>query len=281
MLKNKQYIVATQPKECEMADTIATFRQAVRNRRVYQITSRYWPNYPIFLDQQLVQQNWAIPSFYFGYMFDMNEPDFVGLQALNNAVASAQAGQFRLPYPECLFLIGNGNRSEECFIVCRLTEVSGGIAVQAYRPENAGYWGKHPDDIFFSHFGMVSHNFDRRIGGQPDVLEFSDFVRICVFAGLEFLLAPPVGVSQTSTTISLGGTSRQRKATSGNGQIKDSVIHINRVAYQAALSVGSGSPKSPHMRRGHWRTLPNGNVTWIEPMAIKGGNAPTDYSVVE
>tara|TARA_R110000823_G_scaffold313698_1_gene441655 strand:- start:1072 stop:2235 length:1164 start_codon:yes stop_codon:yes gene_type:complete len=38
------------------------------------------------------------------------------------------------------------------------------------------------------------------------------------------------------------------------------------------ITSGMGSPKSEHMRRGHWRRKPDGNRIWIEPMKVGSKN---------
>jgi hypothetical protein len=59
------------------------------------------------------------------------------------------------------------------------------------------------------------------------------------------------------------------------------IIDFNAPPPATVVGKGTGTPKSPHFRRGGWRTLATGRQTWIPASAIKGGGGepPPWYEV--
>lgn len=104
--------------------------------------------------------------------------------------------------------------------------------------------------------------------------------KIC--AALELLSLPPEYVARSESRFTVRGVAGQRRKGLGR-EIVDTVIRVNRQAYEdwrARSAPGTGSPRSPHNRRAHFRLLRSGERVLVRAAKIHGGGPAKDYVVV-
>lgn len=246
--------------------------------------------------------DWAMPSFDFGFIFDPAHSSFIGTEVCNDLWAQASdlvsENRMRLPFRECAFLFRyreTFNRYETVNLV-HLRDDGESIWGDTYFQQAIDHpaksrWTKTPFQ-FVLHPGLgVEMNFDPMVRLSPSWeheyrLDLRSKYTEVLYAALllgtrrasieEEEIADAMPLIAANSVKPDGDDPKPLPATR--------IIKVNLpklVATTRSRTVGTGSEKRPHERRGHYRSLQSGKQVWVNACKIHGGSdAPPKYSVL-
>jgi hypothetical protein len=187
-------------------------------------------------------------------------------------------GRYRLPYQDCILMVNGGHGTQMLYCV---SEDARGIAGGASIYFDGKYWGSSQICVLEDGQSLALFPKDLCGGEVIDVGEpENNWVVGPLIRFLDVLSAPStkLAVSEVSTSVN---AKRQRKGKFPLVEYKTVVID-KRVDAQLSSQCG-GTHASPrlHLRRGHWRSLPN-RAVWIKPAVVgdkRLGLVLKDYEV--
>jgi hypothetical protein len=250
----------------------------------------------VFVDKVPRIDNWNVPSFDLGHLFDPNSPyqcDENQLTCIDNEVGRiARVGKITIPFNDCAFIErfsqSKDNSAGVRIIRAKRTgeKVVGEEYLYTYFGGEVGAsWIKQPGDFVVSPEGYV----EIRVDGEY----FRESDKECVDSRIDIISEASASLLRGIVLLSLGETStmhcehlaRVNKKRSLNKQrplpptIK---VRLGAVRVQGGESArGSGSSKQPHNRRGHYRKLASGKIVFVSGSRINGGtDKARSYKVV-
>jgi hypothetical protein len=241
--------------------------------------------------REYTRYNWAIPSFDFGHLYDPKSSASIGLERWNSewqpVTELLENEQFRLPFDECAFIFRYG----ETLLKYATTNI-----VHVYHDEDRSIVGhtwfqQEVNDAVKQRWTMMPFQFVVHQGSPPSVeINFStprltsdveaDYREDCKAKYTEVLIATLL-MSTNAAHEGQDERTAQRIAQVNRGREFGKLpplpmtrfIHIDKtVITRAATATCIGSPKRPHDRRGHYRTLRSGKRVEVSPSKIHGGS---------
>jgi len=115
------------------------------------------------------------------------------------------------------------------------------------------------------------------------IANYTKYVLQVVWYVIDYINAKPIVIERESSNTLLDKVkervykSRNLESGSKTNELKPKVIYITKKKYyyHNRDEHATGSPKSPHNRRGHYRQCKSGKVVWVKESHIKGKQGNT------
>jgi hypothetical protein len=237
----------------------------------------------------------TVPIFDMGFLRDLSTKRALDLDVYNalskEGEEALQAGSFRLPFPECWFVIwfsdADGERYDTVNLLHAMETGDGGVHVVIYfrcfgAPGVMGKWTQAPIQTRSERDGFVSVT-ETRFSSEHWYAERKMDAEVALNNVLvsTLLIAkhPDPPESTPSDFLATVNRGRVRGKLAPLPAVR--IIDLTRYNYPSnALAGGGGGTVRPHDRRAHRRLLKSGRDVFVRSSKIHGGSGtPPQYTV--
>lgn len=278
----------------DMNSVLADFAESSRKKQVSVLKSFRAPN-NYSSELQGFGTAWDLPSFNFGGLDDQtSSPDAwtkdVWDATWHAGLSLIEAGKFRLPYEECVYLFHFAENASMCESVNLIHLVTNGDDVigeiffrQPHGPSGLNGWTKSPSQFTIINGETIEWAVEPAFAATLTPEKLRDYSEDCKASYTKAICA---------TVLLSQGAERsmpsERTAVVNRGRVlgklaplPDTVtVRFDHAAigrhYEGA---GTGGHRQPHNRRGHYRTLRSGKVIPVSSSRIHGGAEERQYDV--